>query len=64
MENLKYTCYKCDEDLTAQVLAARVEVPLVKSFGFRMTEPAVSGGSWRVAVECSQGHTNIFEGKD
>jgi hypothetical protein len=69
MSGPKYLCYKCQEDLTAQVLSAReesplVEVPLVKSLGFTKMGRAASGGSWRVEVECSNGHPNIFEGTD
>lgn len=61
MAELKYICRVCNEDLTAKVAAARREaIPLAKSFTYKKT--ARSNDPWRVAVQCSNGHSNIFEG--
>lgn len=61
----RYECRVDQEDLTAQVLAARnsTAVQVIREIRMDVLDtPGFPGHSWKVVVTCSQGHENTFKG--
>ncbi len=64
MGNGNFICYVCNEDLTDKVLSAKSDDIAAQVRVFEAKKEPSERARWRIVVECSKGHKNVFQGED